>query len=101
LQISPGVTGQLGEVTVSQGLYGRLSNLLNAALASGTGSISGEINSLNDTVTSTNKQIGALQQEAQQETLALTQQYGVAQATLSQLTTVSDFLSTYFKQTSG
>jgi 3-hydroxyisobutyrate dehydrogenase-like beta-hydroxyacid dehydrogenase len=48
-----------------------------------------------------NKQIAALQQEALQETLALTQQYGVAQATLSQLTTVSDFLSTYFKQTSG
>jgi flagellar hook-associated protein 2 len=101
LQISPGVTGQLGEVTVSQGLYGSLSNLLHAALASGTGSITGEINSLSGTVTSMNKQIAALQQEALQETLALTQQYGVAQATLSQLTTVSDFLSTYFKQTSG
>jgi flagellar hook-associated protein 2 len=101
LQISPGATGQLGEVTVSQGLYSSLSNLLHAALASGTGSITGEINSLNGTITSTNKQIAALQQEAQQETLALTQQYGVAQATLSQLTTVSDFLSTYFKQTSG
>jgi flagellar hook-associated protein 2 len=101
LQISPGATGQLGEVTVSQGLYSSLSNLLHAALASGTGSITGEINSLNGTITSTNKQIAALQQEAQQETLALTQQYGVAQGTLSQLTTVSDFLNSYFKQTSG
>jgi flagellar hook-associated protein 2 len=101
LQISPGVTGQLGEVTVSQGLYGGLSSLVSSALASGTGSITGEIKSLNDTVTSMNKQIAALQQEAQQETLALTQQYGVAQATLSQLTTVSNFLSTYFQQTSG
>ena len=36
-----------------------------------------------------------------QETLALTQQFGLAEATLSQLTTVSNFLSTYFKQTSG
>jgi flagellar hook-associated protein 2 len=101
LQISPGVTGQLGEVTVSQGLYGSLSSLVSSALASGTGSITGEIKSLNDTVTSTNKQIAALQQEAAQETLALTQQFGVAQATLSQLTTVSNFLSTYFQQTSG
>jgi flagellar hook-associated protein 2 len=101
LQISPGVTGQLGEVTVSQGLYGSLSSILTGALASGTGSITGEINSLNDTITSLNKQIASLQQAAQQQTLALTQQYGVAQATLSQLETVSNFLSTYFNQPSS
>ena len=48
-----------------------------------------------------NQRIAALQQEAQQETLTLTQQYGVAQATLSQLETVSNFLSTYFNQPSS
>src|SRR5271155_4536341 len=79
LQISPGVTGNLGEVTVSQGLYGSLSSIVNSALASGTGSITGEIDSLNSTVTAMNQQIAALQQEAQQETQALTQQYSLAQ----------------------
>jgi flagellar hook-associated protein 2 len=101
LQISSGVTGGLGEVTVSQGLYGGLTRILNGALAGGTGSVTGEIKSLNDTVTSMNQRIAALQQQAQQETLTLTQQYGVAQATLSQLETVSNFLSTYFNQPSS
>jgi flagellar hook-associated protein 2 len=101
LQISPGVTGNLGEVTISQGLYGSLSSIVNSALASGTGSITGEIGSLNNTVTAMNQQIASLQQEAQQETQALTQQYSLAQATLSQLATVSNFLATYFNQTSG
>ncbi len=101
LQISPGVTGNLGEVTISQGLYGSLSNIVNSALASGTGSITGEIGSLNNTVTAMNQQIASLQQEAQQETQALTQQYSLAQGTLSQLATVSNFLATYFSQTLG
>jgi hypothetical protein len=56
---------------------------------------------LNYTVTSMNQRIAALQQQAQQETLTLTQQYGVAQATLSQLETVSNFLCTYFNQPSS
>jgi flagellar hook-associated protein 2 len=96
LQISAGVTGALGQVTVGQGLFGTLSSIVNAALASGTGSVTTEIAGLNNTVTAMNQQIVALQQEAQQETLILTQQYGTAQATLSQLSTVSNFLSTYF-----
>jgi flagellar hook-associated protein 2 len=101
LQISPGATGPLGNVTVSQGLYASLTSLVTSALASGTGSVTGEIDSLNNTVTTLNQRIAALQQAAQQETLALTRQFGLAEATLSQLTTVSNFLSTYFARTSG
>lgn len=95
------MTGTLGQVTIGQGLFGTLSSIVNSALASGTGSLSSELAGLNATITSMNRQIAALQQEAQQETLTLTQQYGAAQATLSQLTTVSNFLSTYFNQASG
>jgi flagellar hook-associated protein 2 len=101
LQIAAGVTGALGNVTVGTGLFGSLSSLVNSALASGTGSLATELSGLNNSVTSMNQQIAALAQEAQQETLLLTQQYATAQATLSQLTTVSDFLSTYFNQSSG
>ncbi len=101
LQIPGSLTGPLGHVTVSQGLYGVLGSLVNAALGSGSGGITGEINTLNSTITSMNQQIAQLQQEAQQQTSALTQQFSVAQATLSQLTTVSNFLATYFNQGSG
>jgi flagellar hook-associated protein 2 len=101
LQIASGVTGSLGSVTVGQGLYGTLSSLVTSALASGSGSVVGEITGLNNTITSMNQQIAALQQRAQQETALLTQQFAQAQATLQQLTTVSNFLNTYFQPTSG
>lgn len=101
LQIASGVTGALGQVTVSQGLFGTLSSLVNATLANSGGGVAGEITSLNATITSMNQQISQLQQQAQQETATLTQQFSNAQATLSQLTTVSDFLTTYFNQGSG
>ena len=101
LQIAPGVTGSLGSVTVGQGVYGSLSSLVNTALASGSGSIVGQIGSLNASITGLNKQIVALQHEATQQTQELTAQFSVAQATLQQLTTVSNFLTSYFNQTSG
>ena len=101
LQIATGATGNLGNVTVSQGLYGSLSSLVNAALASGSGSVTGQITSLGKTISSMNTQITALQKEATQETQELTTQFDNAESTLNQLTTVSSFLSTYFNQTSG
>lgn len=101
LQIQPGVTGSLGSVTVSQGLYGSLSSLVNAALASGSGGVVGEISGLNKTIANMNTQITVLQKQASQETQNLTNQFTAAEATLNQLTTVSSFLSTYFNQTSG
>jgi flagellar hook-associated protein 2 len=101
LQITTGVTGALGQVTVSNGLFGTLSSLVNSALSSG-GGVPTQLKSLNATITSLNQQIAQLQQQAQQETAALTQQYSNAEATLSQLETVGNFLSSYFNQsTSG
>ncbi|HTV89781.1 MAG TPA: flagellar filament capping protein FliD [Stellaceae bacterium] len=102
LQIGAGITGSLGQVTVSDGLYGSLSSLVSSALASGGGGVTGQINTLTASITSMNKQIAQLQQQAQQETATLTQQYSNAEATMTQLETVSDFLATYFNQsTSG
>lgn len=101
LQVAPGMTGNLGTVTISQGVFSSLSSIVNSALASGTGSVTGQIGSLNTTIASMNTQISQLQAQANQETQELTQQFSVAQATLTQLQTVSDFLTTYFNQTSG
>lgn len=96
LNIASGVTGILGTVNVSEGLYGQLMGVLNAALDTQNGSVTQEINNLNTTLQSMNKQISSLQQQAQQQTLLLTQQYSAAEQTLNQLTTVSSFLDQYF-----
>jgi flagellar hook-associated protein 2 len=101
VQIGSGVTGSLGSVSISEGMFATLSSLVNSALASGTGAVTGQITNLNTTITAMNKQVTQLLAQAQQETQLLTQQFSQAQATLSQLNTVSSFLTTYFKQTSG
>jgi flagellar hook-associated protein 2 len=101
LQIQPGVTGDLGTATVSQGLFGTLSKLVGDALASDKGGVAGQISSLNTSVAGLDKQIAALQKQASQQTQLLTAQFTTAQATLQQLNTVSNFLTTYFNQTSG
>jgi flagellar hook-associated protein 2 len=101
LQIQPGVTGNLGSVTISQGLFGSLSSVVNAALASGSGSVVGQISGLNKSIAGMDTQIAALQKLAAQQTQLLTKQFTAAQATLNQLTTVSSFLTAYFNQTSG
>jgi flagellar hook-associated protein 2 len=98
LQIAAGATGALGQVTVSQGVYGALNSLVNAALSNSGGGVTGEINSLNNTITSMNQQISQLQQEASQQTALLTQQYTNAESTISQLSTVSDYLTSYLDQ---
>lgn len=87
--------------TLMQGLYGSLNSIVSTALASGSGGVTTEIANLNATITSMNQQIAVLQQQANQETLQLTQQFDAAQATLSQLSAVSSFLTTYFQMTSG
>jgi flagellar hook-associated protein 2 len=101
VQVQPGVTGPLGTVTISQGLFASLSSLVSSALASGSGSVTGMIGNLNQTIVSMDKQISALLLEASQETQVLTAQFSAAQATLSQLGTVSNFLTTFFHQSSG
>jgi flagellar hook-associated protein 2 len=101
LQVTPGITGNLGSVTISQGVFTTLSTLVNSALASGSGAVTGQISTLNKTLSSMNTQVNDLLAQAKQETQLLTDQYSQAQSTLSQLNTVSSFLSTFFNQSSG
>jgi len=100
LNIAAGVTGSLGSVSVSSGLYSQISGILNGALTPSTGSVTEEISNLNSTLASMNQQITSLQQQAQQQTALLTQQYSAAEQTLQQLTTVNSFLSQYFSGSS-
>lgn len=101
LAIANGVSGNLGTVSVTSGLFGQLSTILNGALDKSSGSVANEIANLNASVTSMNSQMATLAQEAKQQTQQLTQEFSAAQATISQLTTVSSFLSTYFNMASG
>ncbi|HYL31687.1 MAG TPA: flagellar filament capping protein FliD [Stellaceae bacterium] len=101
LNVTAGVTGALGTVNVSSGLYSQLTGILNGALDTSNGSVTQEVANLNSTLTSMNQQITSLQQQAQQQTLLLTQQFSAAEQTLQQLSTVGSFLSQYFSGSSS
>lgn len=101
LNVTAGVTGALGTVNVSSGLYSQLTSILNGALDTSNGSVTHEVANLNSTLTSMNQQITSLQQQAQQQTLLLTQQFSAAEQTLQQLSTVGSFLSQYFSGSSS
>ncbi|HEY5208937.1 MAG TPA: flagellar filament capping protein FliD [Stellaceae bacterium] len=101
LAIANGVTGNLGSVTVTSGLFGSLSSILTGALDPATGSVTSEVTNLNASISSMSKQMATLAAEAQAQTQELTQEFSAAQATISQLSTVSSFLTSYFNMTSG
>lgn len=102
LNIGGGVTGALGTVNVSQGLSGQLATLLNAVLDPTNGSLTNETNNLTASLTQMNQRIAALQQQAQQQTLLLSQQFANMEASTQQSSTVSNFLDSYFSsQSSG
>jgi len=101
LNIAGGVTGALGTVNVSQGLAGQLATLLNAALDPTSGSLTNETNNLNASLTQMNQRVAALQQQAQQQTLRLSQQFSNMEASTQQFSTVSNFLDSYFAAQSG
>lgn len=101
LAIPPGLSGALGTVTVGEGLYGSLGAIVGSGAGASGNGVTSEISSLNDRLTSMNQQVARLQQQAQQQTQLLSQQYSDTISTMSQLSMVSNFLTTYFNLPSG
>ncbi len=101
LTITGQVTGNLGTVTVSQGLYQQMTSILSSALNSQTGFIAAAADGLNQTINGINNQITQLQQSAQAQTALLTQQFQAMQAQLAQLQSVGNYLNAFFSTTSS
>ena len=101
LTVTGQATGNLGTVTVSQGLYQQISNILSSALNDQTGFIAAAADGLNQTINGINSQITQLQQSAQAQTALLTQQFQAMQAQLAQLQSVGNYLNAFFSSTSS
>ncbi len=101
LTITGQTTGNLGAVTVSQGLYQQMTGILSSALNSQTGFIAAAADGLNQTINGINSQITQLQQSAQAQTALLTQQFQAMQAQLAQLQSVGNYLNAFFATTSS
>ncbi|WP_312262671.1 flagellar filament capping protein FliD [Candidatus Igneacidithiobacillus taiwanensis] len=89
-------TGNLGTVSLSQGLYQQMNSLLNQALNSQNGFISAAQNGINSTINGLNAQIATLQQSASNQTALLTQQFAAMQAQLASLQSTGQYLNAFY-----
>ncbi|WP_123104067.1 flagellar filament capping protein FliD [Acidithiobacillus sulfuriphilus] len=96
LQITGQTPGNLGTVTVSQGLYQQMNSLLSQSLNTQSGFVAAAQNGLNQTISGLNAQIAQLQLSAQNQTALLTQQFAAMQSQLSQLQSVGQYINAFF-----
>ncbi|MEL5847830.1 MAG: flagellar filament capping protein FliD [Candidatus Igneacidithiobacillus chanchocoensis] len=89
-------TGNLGTVSLSQGLYQQMNSLLNQALNSQNGFISAAQNGINSTISGLNAQIATLQQSASNQTALLTQQFAAMQSQLASLQSTGQYLNAFY-----
>ncbi|MHB1735652.1 MAG: flagellar filament capping protein FliD [Acidithiobacillus sp.] len=96
LQVMGSTTGNLGTVTVSQGLYQQMNSLLTQALSSQNGFVAAAQNGIASSINGLSAQITTLQQSASNQTALLTQQFAAMQSQLSQLQSIGQYLNAFY-----
>ncbi|MHB1574229.1 MAG: flagellar filament capping protein FliD [Acidithiobacillus ferrooxidans] len=96
LQVTGSTTGNLGTVTVSQGLYQQMNSLLTQALNSQNGFVAAAQNGIASSINGLSAQITTLQQSASNQTSLLTQQFAAMQSQLSQLQSIGQYLNAFY-----
>ncbi|MHB1280008.1 MAG: flagellar filament capping protein FliD [Acidithiobacillus sp.] len=96
LQVMGSTTGNLGTVTVSQGLYQQMNSLLTQSLSSQNGFVAAAQNGIASSINGLSAQITTLQQSASNQTALLTQQFAAMQSQLSQLQSIGQYLNAFY-----
>ncbi len=96
LQVMGSTIGNLGTVTVSQGLYQQMNSLLTQALSSQNGFVAAAQNGIASSINGLSAQITTLQQSASNQTALLTQQFAAMQSQLSQLQSIGQYLNAFY-----
>lgn len=101
VSITGNSTGNLGSVTLSQGLYQQMSVLLSSALNTQSGFVSAAQNGITSSINGLGAQITTLQQSASNQTALLTQQFAAMQSQLSSLQSTSQYLNAFYSSNSS
>ncbi len=101
VSITGNSTGNLGSVTLSQGLYQQMSALLSSALNTQSGFVSAAQNGITSSINGLGAQITTLQQSAANQTALLTQQFAAMQSQLSSLQSTSQYLNAFYSSNSS
>ena len=101
INVSGQSTGNLGSVTISQGVYQQMNSVLTQALNTTTGFVAAATSGLNTTISGINQQITQLQSNASAQTALLEQQFAAMQVQVAQLQSVGQYLSAFYNTSSG
>ena len=101
IQVLGNETGNLGTVSLSQGLYQQMNTLLSQALNAQNGFITAAQNGINSTIGGLNAQIATLQQSASNQTALLQQQFSAMQTQLSGLQSTGQYLNAFYSSSSS
>lgn len=89
-------TGNIGTVTLTQGIYQQMGQVLSQALNQQSGFISSAQSGVSGTITSIETQITQAQQNAAAQTALLTQQFEAMEVQVAQFQSVGDYLSAFY-----
>ena len=101
IQVAGQATGNIGTLTLSQGVYQQMNALLSAALDSKTGFVAAATSGLNNTITGINQQITQLQNSAAAQTALLQQQFNAMQVQVAQLQSIGQYLTAFYNNGSS
>ena len=96
LSVSGPAVGNIGSITLSQGIYAPMNTLLTGALDTQNGFVAAATNGINTTITGINQQITQLQNNASAQTALLEQQFSAMQVQLAQLKSVGNYLNAFY-----
>ncbi|MBN2680544.1 flagellar filament capping protein FliD [Acidithiobacillus montserratensis] len=96
VKITGNSTGNLGAVTLSQGLYQQMSTLLSSALNTQSGFVTAAQNGITSSINGLGAQITTLQQSASNQTALLTQQFAAMQSQLASLQSTGQYLNAFY-----
>ncbi len=96
VQVSGLGTGNVGSVTLTQGIYQQMGLLLGQALNQQSGFISSAQVGVSGTITNIDKQITEAQQNATAQTALLTQQFASMQVQVAQFQSMGQYLNAFY-----
>ncbi len=89
-------TGNVGSVTLTQGIYQQMGTVLAQALNSSSGFIASAQAGVSGTIASLEKQVTQAQQNATAQVALLTQQFEAMQVQVAQFTSVGQYLNAFY-----
>lgn len=101
VKVTGQATGNIGSITLTQGIYQQMGQLLGQSLNTSSGFISAAQSGVSGTINGIETQITQAQQNATAQTALLTQQFQAMETQVASLQSVGQYLTAFFNSSSS